>query len=130
MKVKCDFVTNSSSCSFVAWGIQTDESSLKRRLKKEFDEYKTEHGLTETEDDEYDECEEVLTEFLHEHFNKYDLTVQRRFDYDDILIGKLVSKMKDDETLREFKTKVLDSLKESGLVIKELSYIEESWMDA
>src|SRR5574340_1082761 len=44
MKVKCDFVTNSSSCSFVMVGIKMDYDTMKEKFGEDFE--KLPKGIT------------------------------------------------------------------------------------
>lgn len=109
MKIRSGFVSNSSSSSFVCYGISIDLDELKKAL-----------GVKE-EDDVLYAIEEAL-EKKYPGFsagNPYD-------DYSDIYIGRKYTSMKDDETAKQFKDSVKDTL--GSILGKDVKpdHIEES----
>ncbi len=126
MKIKTDFITNSSSTSFVGWGITLDFNDFldkKEVIKKAFDVYKSEHNgrgtIEKFEEDPYDILDYLPTNII------IDWKV-----WDDVIyIGGKVSDLKDDETPKEFKSKILNELNNLGFNVKEIEFIEESWYD-
>jgi hypothetical protein len=120
MKKRLGFVSNSSSSSFVVWGIQLDtcEDKLKEKC--------TEQLFKRL----YDEQEEYIKEDLVEEL--YDWTEDDGLVANDdesgyIQIGLYAEKMKDDETLKQYKEKVLQKLIEKGIKAKyeDIHWIEE-----
>ena len=92
MKVKCDFVTNSSSTSFCLWG-----------TSKGMDTFLSANGINE-EDYRYKCIDDIL--------EKTDLDYHIDSESDIIYIGISPERMEENETLHQFKEKVQRMLKE------------------
>lgn len=116
MKIRADFVSNSSSSSFVLWGVSFDTDNLVEKLR--------DAGLVPTRpDDGEDHVNEDIEEFLDSRKIPYDEYV---FGYDDnfIAFGLSPTCMKDNETLKEFKVRVADRLKSYGIFVDDPSKVE------
>lgn len=116
MKIRADFVSNSSSSSFVLWGVSFDTDNLVEKLR--------DAGLVPARpDDGEDHINEDIEEFLDSRKIPYDEYV---FGYDDnfIAFGLSPTCMKDNETLKEFKARVVDKLKSYGISVDGLSQVE------
>ena len=123
MKLKLDFITNSSSVSFVCIGSNVNikeipEEYLKRIAKK--------HNIPvdEVMDDPYEMMEELVkgSDLEFSFGSEYD-------DHDSAMIGISYGNMNDDETLSDFRRRVrLQILEVTG--VKDKPYhIEECWRD-
>ena len=124
MKAKLDFVTNSSSTSVVLWGTYLNDSEVQANkvLMQKVNEYEKKEGREEFgEDDGLCEIGEALCEVSG---------LETRADYESngIFIGKSPFSMKEDETLKEFKSKIESKFKEIG-INKNVEQIVESWYD-
>lgn len=116
MKIRTDFVSNSSSSSFVLWGVSFDTDNLVEKLRGA--------GLVpERPDYGEDHVNEDIEEFLDNRKIPYDEYV---FGYDDnfIAFGLSPTCMNDNETLKEFKVRIVDKLKSYGISVDSPSKVE------
>ena len=130
MKIRSDYVSNSSSSSFVIVGkVFSDIDGLMDKLVKDKDQLlkdlnKEYNSECETLDDFIEQ--ECLSEVLYVVLDKLGLDfqiAQRDWDYcEEVLVGYDMksgdNKMKDSETLKEYKTRVVDALNEKGIEAK------------
>jgi len=101
MKIRNGFVSNSSSSSFVIYGVCLDTYS---------DEVKSlmEKHLTEDEIDLVKDGDEMLSEFL----DTSGLYIKEDYECECIYIGREWSRIGDDETGKEFKESVKTKIEE------------------
>ena len=130
MKICTDYVSNSSSSSFVIVGkVFSDIDGLMDKLVKDkgklLEDLNKEYG-TECESlDDFIE-EESFSEVLYSALDTLGLDFQiaeRNWSgIEEVLIGYDMksgdNKMKDTETLKEYKTRVVDALNEKGIEAK------------
>ena len=141
MKIKQDFVTNSSSTSFCVWGYRLDFewSELSESfLKKAYEYYTDKYGNTE-ETPSFDEYKErikkwnnsgdnedlfynSIVEFLE---NKSGLDSIVSWEAGEIYIGGSPFHIPNDILLPEYKKQILKKLLDLGLDLGELQIINE-----
>lgn len=130
MKIRTDYVSNSSSSSFVIVGkVFSDVDELMDKLAKDKDK------LLEELNKEYgSECESLDDFIEQESFSEVLYTVLDKLGLDfqiagsdwngceEVLVGFDMksgdNKMKDTETLKKYKSRVVDALNERGLDAK------------
>lgn len=111
MKARYDFVSNSSSSSFVICGVTYGEEFVKKV------------NLSKEEKKSYDDGELSVYDIfdkLYDMCDKAGLTIESE-GYDDIegiCIGLDMHEMKDNETLGDFKKKAVEKLKSIGFNAK------------
>jgi len=99
MKIKIDFVTNSSSTNFIVWGIETSISTLLKYFTNMDDDLNFRNDIVK-------------------HFSKYGLDVGMTEDSEAVYIGNSPFDMEENETLKSFKEGILKRIGESGLDIR------------
>jgi len=128
MKIKHDFVTNSSSTSYVVWGIELNDSEILENEKlinlayeyylKDYNEYTIE---------EFKNKIDLVKENLEwSDIDKF-LEISTGQNCDDFWIGGRISDLKDDQTLGEYKQQIIESLRKIGIETDSVYLICESW---
>jgi hypothetical protein len=129
MKKKLDFVTNSSSVSYVGWGVHLSEEDIKNELfiKKCFENYKLETWADQNKTiEEFKENDiKEISDYASSNILKFSTG---SYGENYFILGS-PDNMKDDQTLKEFKDQIIKELSEYGIKVDSLEYIEECWRD-
>lgn len=118
MKIRTGFVSNSSSSSFVVYGVSMDVTDLRNIL------IKLGEKPEEVENWGSWDCGDALVGHLGKGW-----AVGGPSDWDERMVGRTYQSMDDDETAKQFKDSVKVKLTE--LLGKEVqpAHIEEGWYD-
>ena len=131
MKRKLDFITNSSSVSYVGWGVYLSKEDIEndKFLKKCFENYKTRSYANQSMTfEEFKSEPKEATYYLSKDDNEILKFSSGPCGDSYFIIGPSGS-MKDDQTLKEFKEQIIKELSEFGIKVDKLAFIEESWRD-
>jgi len=119
MKISTDFITNSSSSSYVLMGVYMDSSFLNEKHIIKIQDGKS-YQITK------EDIESDLFEYIEILLSETELSYER--DPSGYLaIGMPYTRMTDKETMREFKLKIQQAIKEIFGVDVVPGHIEACW---
>ena len=130
MKIRNGFVSNSSTCSFLIYGICLENSDITDKAKEMLEKMPADERAKTLLLDEDNDLEDIdgyeLLEIVMNDTNGYSWNCP----YDDEwFIGKTWNAVKDDETGKQFKDGVEKTLKEKFGDSIECSTHSEAWQD-
>lgn len=133
MKIKTDFITNSSSSSFVMIGMYLDPAEIpdqqllalfKKHVSAE-KEYTIDYIKNEL--DKY--LPDYISEFIEDVELEYEFGDERWDGSSNVAIGMKYSQMQENETLGEFKNKIKNQIDETFGIDSAPGHILECWED-
>lgn len=134
MKTKLCFVTNSSTSCFIAFGVQTDMwDFINEHGDNIFEFYKQWCSKAKRTPDSREQFlknnEYSLYEFIHEWVKTVNLEAEIITRDGVIMIGRSPFKMRENQTLMEFKYQVVRDFMKLGfdISVNSLQQIEEAW---
>jgi hypothetical protein len=119
MKIKTDFVTNSSTTSFVVIGTRLEIDDIPEDYVKSVAE-KYDTTVEKLKEDPFDVIDPLI--------KGSDLAYAWP-EYDALMVGICYTSMQDDETLREFKSRARIQILEKLGITCQPGHIEEAWRD-
>jgi len=104
LKIKKDYITNSSSTSFTVWGVEFNNEFSDESIRKIY-KYMRKKELTCLSFEEYKKSDDYEGDFYDEIIDDSDLLYEDSFS-SGIVIGLNPGNMRDDETLLDFKKRI------------------------
>lgn len=122
MKINSDFVTNSSTTSFVVIGVRMEAKDIPHEYLEKTAER---NGIT------VESMQETPLNYIDEIIKGSDLEYSYGEPYgdDDVMVGIEYTKMGENETLGQFRQKVQDQIEMCFGINQKPGHIEVAWRD-